>query len=58
MMSSHLAFNGVADAEKANLETYWARKLPRLQKLLVPYRPDLQDIGLTVYGHQQSPQRS
>jgi ribosome-associated translation inhibitor RaiA len=58
MMSSHLVFNGCSDTVKAGLETYWAKKLPRLQKLLVPYRTDLQEIRLTVYCHQQNPQRS
>jgi RNA polymerase sigma factor (sigma-70 family) len=57
-MSSHLVFNGVDDAVKARLEAYWAKKLPRLQKVLVPYRTDLQEIRLTVYRHQQGPQRS
>ncbi len=57
-MISHLAFNDCDDTVKATLETYWAKKLPHLQTLLVPYRPDLQDIHLTVYCHQQNPQRS
>jgi hypothetical protein len=47
-MSNHVVFNGVDDAAKARLEAYWTRKLPRLQKLLVPYRTDLQEIRLTV----------
>src|SRR5262249_33944211 len=53
-MNSHLVFNDCDDATKAHLETYWQKKLPRLQKLLVPYRTDLQDIRLTVYRHPQS----
>jgi RNA polymerase sigma factor (sigma-70 family) len=57
VMSSHLVFNGCDDAVKARLEPYWAKKLQKLQKLLVPYRTDLQEIDLTVYCHQQSPQR-
>lgn len=57
-MSSHLVFNGVDDVVKARLETYWAKKLPRLQKLLVPYRTELQEIRLTVYSHPQNSHRS
>ncbi len=57
-MSSHLVFSEVDDAVKARLEAYWEKKLPRLQRLLAPYRTDLQEIRLTVYRHQQSPQRS
>jgi ribosomal subunit interface protein len=57
-MSSHFAFHGTDEAVKARLEAYWARKLPRLQKVLVPYRHDLQDIELTVYHHPQNPQRA
>jgi ribosomal subunit interface protein len=52
-MSSHIAFNGFDDAEASLLEAYWAKKLPRVQKLLVNYRKDLQEIQLTVYRHQQ-----
>jgi RNA polymerase sigma factor (sigma-70 family) len=54
MMSSHLVFNGVEDDLKARLEEYWQKKLPRLEKRLVPYRPDLQEIRLTVYRHKNS----
>jgi hypothetical protein len=58
MMSTHLVFNGVNDAVKARLESYWAKKLPRLQRLLVPYRKELQEIRLTVYHHQQNSQHT
>ena len=44
-MSSHLVFNGVDDAVKARLESYWAKKLPRVQKLLVPYPGDSRRFG-------------
>ena len=57
-MSSHLVFNGVDDVVKARLETYWAKKLPRLQKLLVPYRTELQEIRLTVSRHPRNSHRS
>jgi ribosomal subunit interface protein len=57
-MSNHLVFNGVDDTTKAGLEAYWAKKLPKLHKLLVPYNTDLQDIRLTVSHHRQNPQRS
>ncbi len=54
-MSSHLVLSGVDDAVKARLEKYWEKKLPRLQKLLVPYRTDLQEIRLTVSRHRRNP---
>jgi ribosomal subunit interface protein len=57
-MSNHMVFNGVDAATKAALEDYWAKKLPRLEKLLVPYNTDMQDFRLTVYHHQQNPQRA
>ncbi len=56
-MSKHLVFNRCAGPVKERLETYWAKKLPRLQKLLVHYGRDLQEIRLSVTCHQQSPQR-
>src|SRR4051795_7242667 len=54
MMSSHLVLSGVDDGVKARLEKYWEKKLPRLQKLLVPYRTDLQEIRLTVSRHRRN----
>jgi RNA polymerase sigma factor (sigma-70 family) len=42
---------------KKDLQEYWAKKWPRLQKLLVRYHADLQDVRLTVTYHQQNPQR-
>jgi ribosomal subunit interface protein len=57
-MSSHLVFNGVNDAVKTRLETYWAEKLPRLQKFLVRYNKDLKEIRLTVSQHRQNSHRS
>ena len=53
-MSSHVIFREIDAADKAPLEAYWARKLPRLQKLLVPYCADLQEIALTVYRHPRN----
>jgi ribosome-associated translation inhibitor RaiA len=47
-MSTHKVFNGIDPALKARLQTYWGEKLPRLQKLLSHYRPDLIEIRLTV----------
>lgn len=57
-MSSHLVFNGCDDTVKASLEAYWAKKLPRLQKLLVPYRTDLREIRLTISCHRQNAHRT
>ena len=57
-MSTHLVFNGVGDDVKTRLEAYWAKKLPRLEKLLVPYPADLQEIRLTVSHHQQNSRHS
>ena len=57
-MSSHWVFNGVAPAVEGQLEAYWAKKLPRLEKLLVRYPPDLREIRLTVSSHHPNPERS
>lgn len=57
-MSAHLVFNGIAAAEKARLQTYWEQKLPRLQKLLSPYRADLIEIRLTVSHRGQGSKRA
>ncbi|HEV3116540.1 MAG TPA: sigma factor-like helix-turn-helix DNA-binding protein [Gemmataceae bacterium] len=57
-MSSHLIFNEVDDAAKADLEKYWVRKkLPRLNKLLASYPPDRRDIWLTISLRRDGPQR-
>ena len=53
-MSSHQVFNGVDETIKAQLEAYWAKKLPRLEKLLVHYPDDLREIRLTVFYHPRS----
>jgi ribosomal subunit interface protein len=58
MMSSHIVFKGCDDTVKANLDAYWTTKLERLQKVLVPYRSDTQEIGLTVYYHGNNKGRS
>jgi ribosomal subunit interface protein len=57
MMSSQTRLEVVVTAVEDHMEAYWAKKLPRLQKLLVPYHEDVQEIRLTVYCHQQSPGR-
>ncbi|MDB5313761.1 MAG: hypothetical protein JWO38_7963 [Gemmataceae bacterium] len=57
-MSSHVVVNECDDTVKGEVEAYWAKKLPRLHKLLVPYRPDLQEIRLTVSCHRQTSRRS
>jgi RNA polymerase sigma factor (sigma-70 family) len=56
-MSTHLV-DGVDVAVKSRLKTYWAKKLARLNELLVPYPPDLQEIRLTVSYHQPNSKRS
>jgi ribosomal subunit interface protein len=56
-MNNHMVFNDVDEVTKATLEAYWLKKLPKLQKLLVPYKTDLQDVRLTVSLHRQN-QRS
>jgi ribosomal subunit interface protein len=58
MMSSHMVFKGCDDIVKARLEEYWTKKLQRLQKVLVPYKADLQEIALTVYHHDNNNGRS
>jgi RNA polymerase sigma factor (sigma-70 family) len=57
-MSTHLVFNGIDTAEKARVQAYWEKKLPRLQKLLSHYRPELVEIRLTVSHRGQGPKNS
>jgi RNA polymerase sigma factor (sigma-70 family) len=57
-MSTHIVFDGVDEAFRARVEAYWAKKLPRLEKLLVHYNPDLKEVRLTVSEHHQAPQRA
>jgi RNA polymerase sigma factor (sigma-70 family) len=57
-MSTHLVFNGIDTAEKARVQAYWEKKLPRLQKLLSHYRPDLIEIRLTVSHRGQGPKNA
>lgn len=57
-MISHWVFNSVDDATKQRLQAYWAKKLPRLQKLLVRYPADLQELRLTISRHRHDSQNS
>lgn len=57
-MKNHLVLHGCGESVKATLESYWAKKLARLEKLLAPYRPDHQDVRLTVHRHEQNLQRA
>jgi RNA polymerase sigma factor (sigma-70 family) len=57
-MISHWVFTGVDNALKARLEAAWEKELPRIQELLKPYSPDLQEIRLTVIHHESRPQGS
>ena len=45
-VNTHLVFNEIEAAEKARLQSYWEKKLPRLTKLLSPYGADLMEIRL------------
>lgn len=56
-MNLHLVIHGLDETQRADLKSYWSKKLTRLEKLLDPYRLDLQDVRLTVHRHQQNPQR-
>jgi ribosomal subunit interface protein len=53
-MSNHGVFNGCDTGVKAGLKDYWEKKLPRLRRVLVPYRTELQDIRLTVHCHRKN----
>ena len=56
-MSEHVIFREVDESNKPQIEDYWAKKLPRLQKLLASYNSELQEIDLTIYQHQQNSHR-
>lgn len=52
-MSSHLVFNGLDDDLEARLEAYWQKKWPRLERVLAPYRPEVQDVRVTFFLHKK-----
>jgi RNA polymerase sigma factor (sigma-70 family) len=52
-MQTHWVFNDCGEGLKASLQTYWEKKQPRLEKLLRPFRPELRELRLTVYRHEQ-----
>jgi RNA polymerase sigma factor (sigma-70 family) len=52
-MQTYWIFNDCNEALKANLQAYWEKKQPRLEKLLRPFRPALRELRLTVYRHEQ-----
>lgn len=55
-MNSHVIFVACLEPVKAEVEAYWAKKVPRLRKLLGPFGEALPEIHLTVACHQQNPQ--
>jgi RNA polymerase sigma factor (sigma-70 family) len=57
-MSTQWVFNGVDEVLKTRLQAYWEKKWPRLQRLLSNYRPDLVEVRLTLYQHQQNSSRT
>jgi RNA polymerase sigma factor (sigma-70 family) len=57
-MRNHWVLHDCGESVKETLKSHWSKKLTRLEKLLVPYRPDLQDVRLTVHRHEQNPQRA
>lgn len=56
-MSQHTVFVGCEEQVRRSAESYWARKLPRIEKLLRLYRPDQQEIRLTVHAHARPHQK-
>jgi RNA polymerase sigma factor (sigma-70 family) len=53
-MQVHWVFNDCCSERlKANLQAYWEKKQTRLEKLLKPFRPELRELRLTVYRHEQ-----
>lgn len=56
-MSQHTVFVGCDDAIRRSVESYWEKKLPRIQKLLRLYRPDQQEIRLTLRAHARPQQK-
>ena len=39
------------DAEKERIQTYWAKKQSRIERLLKTYREDLKELWMTIYWH-------
>src|ERR1700694_4389285 len=56
MMSMHWVFNDCDQGVKAEIEAYWAKKWPRLKKLLTPYPEDQQDVRMSVHQRRHDPQ--
>jgi DNA-directed RNA polymerase specialized sigma24 family protein/ribosome-associated translation inhibitor RaiA len=56
-MSQHIVLVGCDEAIRRSVESYWERKLPRIQKLLRAYRPDQQELRLTLHAHARPSQK-
>ncbi|MHB1423648.1 MAG: sigma factor-like helix-turn-helix DNA-binding protein [Gemmataceae bacterium] len=52
-MQTHWVFIDCGEGLKARLQAYWEKKQLRLEKLLRPFRPELRELRLTVYRHEQ-----
>ena len=57
MMRTHWVFNGCDDTAKAQFQSQWEKKWPRIEKLIATYPPDLQGVVLTVHMHPHRPNR-
>jgi len=56
-MSQHVVLVGCDEAIRRSVESYWEKKLPRIQKLLRLYRPDQQEVRLTLHAHARPQQK-
>lgn len=56
-MSQHIVLVGCDEAQRRSVESYWDKKLPRIRKLLGMYRPDQQEIRLTLRAHARPNQK-
>lgn len=49
-MKTTWTFND-CDAEKERIQSYWAKKQSRIERLLKTYREDLKELWMTIYWH-------
>ena len=53
-MKVHWAYHNCGDALKVEIRDYANKKLSRLERLLVRFRPALRELSLTVYRNRQA----
>ncbi len=50
-MKTHWTFQGCDDQSKAEIQAYWAKKTPRLERMLARFPAERRDLSLYVRWH-------